>query len=236
MSWHYLQGQEEACWEASFLDGAPNVLLKLIPTQENACCRDKETECLNDSQFGITSKLLMEDHGKERLTLLQEDSLAKTLVFQGKEKESQGNDQDCGSNLQESLAKSNQDTHLLKTPQCLSRKGLKSSSKTLPNWGMMQNGELLELPTQVFYTKGKESGYWPTPLASDHKMRGPNSKQKCLPEKMRELMGTTNALGQKCLLNPNWTEWLMGFPVGWTDLNVLEMHKFQQWLSLHFKS
>jgi DNA (cytosine-5)-methyltransferase 1 len=26
-------------------------------------------------------------------------------------------------------------------------------------------------------------------------------------------------------LNPNWTEWLMGWPIGWTDLNPLEMDK-----------
>lgn len=26
-------------------------------------------------------------------------------------------------------------------------------------------------------------------------------------------------------LNPNWCEWYMGFPVGWTDLVPLEMHR-----------
>ena len=34
-------------------------------------------------------------------------------------------------------------------------------------------------------------------------------------------------------LNPNWVEWLMGWPIGWTDLNPLEMDKFQQWQHLH---
>ena len=23
-------------------------------------------------------------------------------------------------------------------------------------------------------------------------------------------------------LNPEWVEWLMGYPIGWTELNVLE--------------
>ena len=27
-------------------------------------------------------------------------------------------------------------------------------------------------------------------------------------------------------LNPNWVEWLMGFPIGWTELNVLETQSF----------
>jgi len=34
-------------------------------------------------------------------------------------------------------------------------------------------------------------------------------------------------------LNPPWVEWLMGWPIGWTDLHPLEMDKFQQWLSSH---
>ena len=29
-------------------------------------------------------------------------------------------------------------------------------------------------------------------------------------------------LGRIGRLNPNWTEWLMGYPIGWTDLDVLE--------------
>ncbi len=31
-------------------------------------------------------------------------------------------------------------------------------------------------------------------------------------------------------LSLNWTDWLMGFPVGWTDLEPLATDKFQQWL------
>ena len=36
-------------------------------------------------------------------------------------------------------------------------------------------------------------------------------------------------------LNPDWVEWLMGWPIGWTDLNPLEMDKFQQWRRMHSK-
>lgn len=34
-------------------------------------------------------------------------------------------------------------------------------------------------------------------------------------------------------LNPEWVEWLMGWPLGWTDLKPLGMDKFQQWLHSH---
>lgn len=34
-------------------------------------------------------------------------------------------------------------------------------------------------------------------------------------------------------LNPVWVEWLMGCPLGWTDLRRLEMGRFQGWLRSH---
>lgn len=34
-------------------------------------------------------------------------------------------------------------------------------------------------------------------------------------------------------LNPTWVEWLMGWPLGWTDLNASAMDKFQLWLTSH---
>ena len=34
-------------------------------------------------------------------------------------------------------------------------------------------------------------------------------------------------------LNPQWVEWLMGWPIGWTDLSVLETGKCQQWRHEH---
>ena len=30
-------------------------------------------------------------------------------------------------------------------------------------------------------------------------------------------------------LNPDWTEWLMGWPVGWTDLKPLDKEGFVEW-------
>jgi len=34
-------------------------------------------------------------------------------------------------------------------------------------------------------------------------------------------------------LNPTWVEWLMGWPLAWTDLRPLGMAKFQQWQQQH---
>jgi hypothetical protein len=37
------------------------------------------------------------------------------------------------------------------------------------------------------------------------------------------------------LLNPTWVEWLMGWPLGWTDCAPLAMDKFRQWCASHGK-
>ena len=53
---------------------------------------------------------------------------------------------------------------------------------------------------------------WPTPDASPHKYRLQGDSQAS-----RSLNGVH---GGK--LNPEWVEWLMGFPIGWTDLEDSE--------------
>lgn len=37
-------------------------------------------------------------------------------------------------------------------------------------------------------------------------------------------------------LNPPWVEWLMGWPIGFTDLNALATDRFQQWYDSHGRS
>ena len=34
-------------------------------------------------------------------------------------------------------------------------------------------------------------------------------------------------------LNPEWVEWLMGWPIGWTELKPLAMDRWQQWQQQH---
>jgi hypothetical protein len=36
-------------------------------------------------------------------------------------------------------------------------------------------------------------------------------------------------------LNPEWCEWFMGWPIGWTALQPLATDRFQSWLAAHGK-
>ena len=97
--------------------------------------------------------------------------------------------------------------------------------------------------------------YWPTPtVTGNHNRKGASKNSgevlatavKWATPTCHDRKGKSgakrgrNAQGSECLteqvggtLNPTWVEWLMGWPMGWTDLKPLAMDKFQQWLDLH---
>lgn len=64
---------------------------------------------------------------------------------------------------------------------------------------------------------------WPTPRASDgtKNIRSPAGAAKEVARKGITGVDLSSAVGGGPL-NPTWVEWLMGFPIGWTDLPLLE--------------
>jgi len=76
---------------------------------------------------------------------------------------------------------------------------------------------------------------FPTPQASDNRDRGNMSNPSI---QRRVAMGKQIMLSQSVdqnsgQLNPPWVEWLMGWPLEWTDLKPLETDKFQEWQQQH---
>jgi DNA (cytosine-5)-methyltransferase 1 len=70
---------------------------------------------------------------------------------------------------------------------------------------------------------------WPTPVAS---MTKENQNPRTPGTKGSQ---TTLAIEAGGSLNPTWVEWLMGWPLGWTDLKPLETARFRQWCASHGK-
>ena len=73
-----------------------------------------------------------------------------------------------------------------------------------------------------------ESGMWPTPAAHNAKDCGSPSQGKRHTPSLPYMVGGP--------LNPNWVEWLMGWPIGWTDLEPLGTVRFQEWQQKHSQS
>ena len=64
------------------------------------------------------------------------------------------------------------------------------------------------------YRKSKmfKDKMWPTPTAQDAKNNGGSSQHSRNTKPLNAEVGGS--------LNPQWVEWLMGYPIGWTDLGV----------------
>jgi len=226
MSWHYLQEQEEDFSLPNYLDGIRSVDARYKSTQEKSYYKDKEMDISTSSQYGMMSQPLTEDLGVVQSTLFQEDFPVKTSQQLAKEKEFKEKGVHYGKSIKELLAKLNLDLSLLKTPHYLELEGLSLFSKTLMNWGMMQDGVCLGLGILKHLTKESECGLWlPTPTCHNAQEGGYPSEGR------RHSKPLGWVLGGK--INPRYTEWMMGWVDGWTDLKPLEMDKFQLWQQTH---
>jgi hypothetical protein len=118
-------------------------------------------------------------------------------------------------------------------------------STTWPRSGTMRNGTAYRLRPLAPLTAGTGSGLWQTPVADDSVNRASgkwnsrgepklsaqvklwptptahNAKEGGYPS---EHLRNTPTLAAQAggALNPTWVEWLMGFPLGWTDFTPSE--------------
>jgi len=94
------------------------------------------------------------------------------------------------------------------------------------------------LREQVVYPPPKVM--WPTPAATDYKGSGKTGTLRDRLDYATERGATkTRVYGEPATtgqLNPNWVEWLMGWPLGWTDLKPLVTDKSHCALQQHGES
>lgn len=242
---------------ATFADGEPYAQWNVMPTPQGFWRNDKMMESSRLSQFGPTLRLLTADHGEAVLTSFLEVFPVRTYRLQDKDMESKASVADYGKNLSGWYAKYDLGTCSWKTAQCSLIEGSESFSETWPKSGLMLNGKCYPLPTVAHGTKDKESGLWPTltvhgnynrKWASKTSGDGLASAITKMPTLVardyrspgRSRMERTGGKQGECLpqivggpLNPEWCEWYMGFPSGWTELGPLAMPKFREWQQQH---
>jgi len=94
---------------------------------------------------------------------------------------------------------------------------LNKLSKTWPSWGMTADGCAYAHPMSGQRITVIDGSLWPTPTAHNAKEAG------CPAEHTRNTPSLAAKVGGK--LNPQWTEWLMGWPINHTALKQSEMVK-----------
>lgn len=105
---------------------------------------------------------------------------------------------------------------LLPTPTVL------NGGRSLPNGSVIRGGMSLTAykngkKYQVDLSQAVKRGLWATPAARD--WRSGKASESTYQRNSRPLSEQVGRLENGGALNPEWVEWLMGFPTGWTDLS-----------------
>ena len=243
MSWLYSQALVEEYSGVTSSDGELSAPLSGNLTQLAYLPPDRMTAFSRLSRFGMTFKPLTAGRGEELLTLYLEDFPVRTSQQQEVETVLTERDPECGAIWRELLARYDPVTSLWKTPQCSLLEDYIEFSETCPKWGLMHDGALYQQQTAVHPTEETGSGFWPTPVASDCKGGRSNTVHYKNQRFVRISQTTGTEFGAKLSgayqlmtgnpLPESFSEWLMGWPLGWTDLKPLETDKYQQWRQQH---
>jgi hypothetical protein len=251
MSWHYLRELEGESLEDICSGGELLQPLKSKITHAEFYCNGKLMDSYLDSLSGTTSAHSMAKLGQEKSMSSQVDFHAKIFQPQERVMDLKVNDLECGQKWRASFTRFNHDLCSWKTHQCSLLGDLDEFSETWPQWGLMRNGECWDMTGSVVNTGETEFGLLATPTkelfshwASARAKISTNGRRKSgvkvgsifwwdMTEQHLRLGGLEE---RKMIPDPSCGEVVMGWPMGWTELQPLAMDKFQEWLQQHGES
>lgn len=236
MSWLFSQALAEEYSVDTSLAGEQFAQLNVMPTPHKFSRNDKMMEFSDLSRFGLTCAVLTESRGEELLMSFLAGFRARTSAQMAAVPASKESGLASGLKWRELLVRYDLNSSAWKIRHDSEGKGLLWSSVTLPKWGMAASGSVFQHLTAERPMKETECGLWPTAKAT---IRGdcPSERLRRTPDlpsaiKMRPLPDGSEPL-QDGQLNPEWVEWFMGWPTGWTELKPLAMDKFREWQRQH---
>ena len=238
MAWIYFQELEEQpspCPDTS----DPLPIAKLSRPPKQCSSRGWPQATSPQPQSGMTYQRYEAATCPTELTSSLVDSHARILALRAMEQAWQESEAAFFMKSQGCVASLSHDSSFWKMSQPSLLEAEPKWLEPLPRWGMTVDGALYPLRPLERHTSGSGGGYlptptaqmgeynkspnsdkkrltlvgmarknqWPIPTAQDFKRRGPNSKQQ----------GISNLPPVGTSLNPQFLEWLMGYPIGHTE-------------------
>ena len=147
-------------------------------------------------------------------------SPAKTFLEPDTALGSLASDQGYGLSLQDSLASYDPSSRSWRTSQRCLIETWAPFAETWPTSGMTRSGRLFPLAPLVLHTCDSECSLWPTPTASmDGRGFGIPMHERTGRYKKSTVKRVHALVGEHgWRIHPNFTEVLMGFPTGWTEI------------------
>jgi hypothetical protein len=257
MSFIFSRALVEASSRANYGEIGQSVPLNVTDTPQAFSSDAKTTEAYRRSRYGMTCEPLTESRGEELLSAYLAASRARTSALpeagQGLRESVQGS----GASLPAWFAKWDRESCEWRTAQCSLLEDSASFSETWPRSGLMLDGTCYPQPSAARITSASASGLLPTlticgnynrPGASATSGMGLHTALKLLPtlcardfrypgrSRMERTGGKQGEVLPQAVggpLNPDWCEWFMGFPIGWTASAALETHRFREWQQQH---
>jgi len=255
-SWHSLPGVGVGSLPATSLGGNQSAPSRSTPRPQVFLSPDKMTKASRPSRYGMTSAPLTPDLGGALLRWYREDFLVRTSASRVRVTDWMASDQGYGGRWPGSYAKLGPSGYGWRTRQLSLDGDLTTFLGSWPDSGTMLHGECLRRAASALGTNARASSLLPTLTITGNNNRpqlgtkrgyglaalihdgllptltvqdsanngGPSQALRRTPP-LNSIMGGP--------LNPEWCEWFMGWPVGWTGLQPLGMDKFREWQLAH---
>ena len=209
MSWLFSRALVEAYSEATCSDGARSALLSGSPTPQAYLPPDRMTAFSRLSRFGMTFAPLTADRGEALLTLYLAAFRAKPIPRRLRERTLRMiSGRKCGGSWQMSLP----GTYL---PKMLADERSIGRQTTLSQWVTLSDAWKYRRQTWALTTYGAGIGYLHTPTTIAN-FCAPSMQKHPSCRARRKVFGA---------VSPSAFEYLMGWPLGWTDLKPLATDK-----------
>lgn len=239
MSWLFSQALVAEYSAATCSGGEPCALLSVMPTRHPFWRNGKTTDFSGLSRFGLTCAALTADRGEELLTWFLAGFPARTLAQQAAGSALTVNAPACGGKWTESSVRWSRSGSTWRTHRCLLDEDLPSSSVTLPREGLMRAGVVYLPLNSGRRIRGIAPGWsgetLPTPSVA--MVKGSSERALTRVDGRSRLRNRLDYWverdGKAGRLSPPFVEWVMGWPLGWTDAAPLATDKFHEWQRQH---
>lgn len=213
---------------------------KSIPTVKESCYQDNPMGVLRKLRSGMIYAPSMQKMSDAELRLYTEVFPAKTSLLSEMEQAWQESEARYVMTSLGSLMKYDQASSSWKMSQLLRHAEALKWSQRLPRWGMIVDGLLSQQLPLERYIKGNDGSCWPTPMASQAgkpiRELSPSRKKKTHGYDIQDRIGEMDpaSIGKK--INVHLLEWIMGYPLKWTELEPWAIQWFRLRPKKHLKS
>ena len=232
MGWIFLAESEGSALPSN-LGYKPSHTANESGMHKESCSPEWNRGSLTSLQFGTMSLLSEVRRSMSPSISSQPDSLVRISVLEGSVRVWQESEAVYFSKSQDLQKSFDLPSSSSKMSQLSEPVAQKQYAKHWPRSGMICAG-LLSQPPQLEPSIEEKGGFsWPTPTNRDHKggyqygrMRNGKVSLDTLDAAVQAYrpggllnqdLAAIKTFGQ---LNPQWVEWLMGYPVGWTELSA----------------